>query len=170
MLCQYIYQGVQDRTGRGFNSVEKYIIVLVYESYSSYYNTTSFPLKITQFTYKTFKCDELLKCSRCCKRNTFSAFSIGEEKTCYSSLSMYAAAPILFSLCVHSMEGDSSRTQISPWGMERWQRCMPRPLLFSLGHRKRNIGTVDRENVTFSAPWYLTSPNWCLVWNRQKEA
>lgn len=145
-------QGVQDRTGRGFNSVEKYIIVLVYGSYSSYYNTTSFPLKITQFTYKTFKCDELLKCSRCCKRNTFSAFSIGEEKTCYSSLSMYAAAPILFSLCVHSMEGDSSRTQISPWGMERWQRCMPWPLLFSLGHRKRNIGTVDRENVTFSAP------------------
>lgn len=26
-------------------------------------------------------------------------------KTCYSSRSMYAPAPILFSLCVHSMEG-----------------------------------------------------------------
>lgn len=46
-------------------------------------------------------------------------------------LSMYAPPPILFSLCVHSMEGDSSHTQISPWGMERWQRCMPRPLLLS---------------------------------------
>lgn len=46
-------------------------------------------------------------------------------------LSVYSPAPILFPVCVHSMKGDSSRTQISPWGMKRWQRCMPRPLLLS---------------------------------------
>lgn len=97
---------------------------------SSHYNATSFLLKITQFTYKTFKCNELLKWSRCCKLSTFALFLLLRKNLLFL-LSMYAPAPILFSLCVHSMEGDSSRTQISPWGMERWQRCMPRPLLFS---------------------------------------
>lgn len=68
-------------------------------------------------------------------------------------IGMYALAPILFSLRVHSVEGDSSRAQISLWGMEKWQRCMPRPLLFFLSVPDReNTGTVDRENVTFSAP------------------
>lgn len=40
---------------------------------------------------------------------------------------------------------------------------------FYPGHRKRNIGLADKENATFSTPWHLTSSNWCLVWNRQKE-
>lgn len=100
-------------------------------SYSSFhYNATSFLENNTQFTYKTFKCNELLKWSRCCKLNTFALFLLVRENLLFF-LSMYSPAPILFPVCVHSMKGDSSRTQISPWGMKRWQRCMPRPLLLS---------------------------------------
>lgn len=44
------------------------------------YNTTSVLLKITQFTYKTFKWNKLLTWSRCCKLNTFYPASICEEK------------------------------------------------------------------------------------------
>lgn len=97
------------------------------------YNSS--PPQITQFTYKTFKCNELLRCSRCCKLNTFAPFSIGEEKPAIFPPSMYTNSNSLFPPCTQHGGGDSSRTQISPWGMERWQRCMPRPLLLS-GPRK----------------------------------
>lgn len=97
---------------------------------SSHYNTTSSLQKITQLTYKTFNCNELLKWSRCCKLNTFALFQLLRKNLLFF-VSMYALTPILLPLCVHSVEGDSSHTQISPWGMRKWQRCMPRPLLLS---------------------------------------
>lgn len=65
----------------------------------------SFLLQITQFTYKTFKSNELLRWSSCCKLNTFALFPLVRKKTCYSSLVWTRPAPILFSLCVLSMEG-----------------------------------------------------------------
>lgn len=106
------------------NREEKYIIIP-----SLFMKDRVASAKITPFTYKTFKCNELLKCRRCCKWDTFALFLLVRKNLLFF-LSIYAPAPILFSLCVHSMEGDSSRTQISPWGMKRWQRCMQRPLLF----------------------------------------
>lgn len=91
--------------------MDKYIMILFLfikktkPSYnSSHCNATSFLLQITQFTYKTFKCNELLKWSRCCKFNTFALFPLVGENLLFF-WSMYAPAPILFSLCVHSMEG-----------------------------------------------------------------
>lgn len=64
---------------------------------SSHYNTTSFLLKITMFTYKTFKWNELLKWSRC-KLNTFALFLFVRKKLLFF-LSMFGPTPILFSLC-----------------------------------------------------------------------
>lgn len=117
------------------NDAEKYFMLpSLFMEDARHYNTTPSRQKTTQLTYKTFKCNELLKCSRCCKLNTFALFQLLRKNLLFF-VSMYALTPILLPLCVHSVEGDSSHTQISPWGMRKWQRCMPRPLLLS-GPRK----------------------------------
>lgn len=52
-------------------------------------------------------------------------------------IGMYALAPILSSLCVHSMEGDSSRTQISLWGNGKMAEMHAGATPFSRCHWKR---------------------------------
>lgn len=65
----------------------------------------------------------------------FCSVSIGEEELALLSEERTRRHQFSFLSVYTAWRGDSSRTQISPWGMERWQRCMPRPVLLS-GPRK----------------------------------
>lgn len=146
--------------------------MLVYERkkqlVASCYNTASVLLKITQFTYKTFKWNKLLTWSRCCKLNTFT-LPLFVRKNLPFFLSMCTPTPIRsFSLCTQHGGRLISHSNISV-GNGKMAEMHAEATPFIRATEKRNIGTGDRENVTFSALWYLTSSNWCLVWNRQKE-
>lgn len=103
-------------------------------SNDSQWSVTSVLPKITQFSYKTFKCNELLKPSRCSKCNTLAE----EDKLAFEG--MYTPAPNRFFFCVHSMEVGSSRTQISLWGngkmAETHAGATP---IFATRHRRRKL-------------------------------
>lgn len=103
----------------------------------------------------TFQHNESLKSSRCRKRNT-----------------SYPLTPILyFFFSINSIEVGSSRTRMSLWGMEKWPRHMPGPLLVvppRCRRRKLWHGRWGKRDCLHRDTFI--SSNWCLVWNSQKEA
>lgn len=66
----------------------------------------------------------------------FSLFPLVKKNLLFF-IGMYVLATILFSVCVHSMEGDSSRTQISLWGNGKMAEMHAEATPFSPCHRKR---------------------------------
>lgn len=80
----------------------------------------------------------------------FCSVSIGEEKLAILPKYICAGTNSLFSVCTQHGRRLISHSNISV-GNEKMAEMHAEATPFSPGYRKRNIGTVDRENVTFSA-------------------
>lgn len=144
--------------------------VLVYKRWSfnnCHYRVASFPLKLTQFTYETFKCNELLRWSSSCKCNTFAPFPSVKEKLAILHRYVCAGTNSLFSLCTQHGSCLILHSNISVGNVKMAEmHAEATPLPPSMPKKEKILVQLTGKMWHFLCCDTFISSNWYLVWNR----